>query len=46
MDVIAIGVYYAKGLIVTSGLYVLFLVLATVGGFAWYRDYAKQNKLK
>jgi len=43
MDVIAIGVYYAKGLIVTSGLYVLFLVLATLGGIAWYRDYAEQN---
>lgn len=41
MDVIAIFVYYAKGLVVTSGLYVLFLVLATLGGVAWYRDYAK-----
>jgi nicotinamide mononucleotide transporter len=45
MDVIAIFVYYAKGLIVTSGLYVLFLVLATFGGIAWYRDYAKQNNV-
>lgn len=43
MDVIAIGVYYAKGLIVTSGLYVVFLVLATLGGIAWYRDYAAQQ---
>lgn len=43
MDVIAIGVYYAKGLIVTSGLYVLFLVLATLGGIKWYNDYAEQN---
>lgn len=44
MDVIAIGVYYAKGLIVTSGLYVVFLVLATLGGIAWYRDYAAQKE--
>jgi len=44
MDVIAIFVYYAKGLVVVSGLYVLFLVLATMGGIAWYRDYAKQNR--
>jgi nicotinamide mononucleotide transporter len=43
MDIIAIGVYFAKGLVVTSGLYVLFLVLATMGGIAWYRDYAKQK---
>lgn len=44
MDVIAIGIYFAKGLIVTSGLYVLFLVLATMGGIAWYRDYDAQTK--
>ena len=43
MDVIAIFVYYAKGLVVTSGLYVAFLVLATLGGIAWYKDYARQN---
>jgi len=45
MDVIAIFVYYAKGLVVVSGLYVLFLILATMGGFAWYRDYAAQNDI-
>jgi nicotinamide mononucleotide transporter len=44
MDVIAIFVYYAKGLIVTSGLYFVFLILATLGGIAWYRDYARQEK--
>lgn len=44
MDVIAIFVYFAKGLIVTSGLYVVFLILATMGGIAWYRDYAAQTK--
>lgn len=43
MDVIAIGVYFAKGLLVTSGLYVVFLVLATMGGIKWYRDYVKQE---
>lgn len=42
MDVIAIFVYFAKGLIVTSGLYVLFLILATLGGVAWYRRYKNQ----
>jgi nicotinamide mononucleotide transporter len=44
MDIIAIFVYFAKGLIVTSGLYVVFLVLATMGGIAWYRDYAAQKE--
>ena len=46
MDVIAIFVYYAKGLVVTSGLYVLFLVLATMGGIAWYKDYDQQKAVK
>lgn len=44
MDVIAIYVYFAKGLIVTSGLYVVFLVLATMGGIAWYKQYAAQKR--
>lgn len=44
MDIVAIGVYFAKGLLVTSGLYVVFLVLATMGGIVWYRDYAAQRK--
>ena len=39
MDIIAIPVYFAKELHVVSGLYVLFLVLATMGGIAWYRSW-------
>lgn len=46
MDIVAIGVYFAKGLVVTSGLYVVFLVLATMGGIAWYRDFAKQKEAR
>lgn len=42
MDLIAIPIYYAKGLYITSGLYVLFLVLATLGLLAWRKDYLKQ----
>jgi|TARA_R110000850_G_C9785106_1_gene448773 nicotinamide mononucleotide transporter len=45
MDIIAIPLYFAKGLVVVSGLYVGFLVLAIYGGIVWYRDYAKQNKV-
>lgn len=43
MDVLAIGVYFAKGLVVTSGLYVLFLILASMGGIEWYRDWKRQK---
>jgi|TARA_R110000851_G_scaffold41409_1_gene103944 nicotinamide mononucleotide transporter len=43
MDIIAIGVYFAKGLVVVSGLYVVFLVLATMGGIAWYKAYQEQK---
>jgi nicotinamide mononucleotide transporter len=38
VDVIAIGIYWYKGLQLTSGLYAVFLVLATVGLFAWRRS--------
>lgn len=39
MDVVAIGIYFMKGLYVVSGLYVIFLILATIGLFKWYRDW-------
>ncbi len=39
VDVLAIGVYVAKGLHVTAGLYALFLVLAVLGLRAWYMDH-------
>ncbi|MFT5348848.1 MAG: nicotinamide mononucleotide transporter [Bacteroidia bacterium] len=43
MDFIAIFIYAAKGLIVVSGLYGLFLVLATMGGIAWYKSLKLQK---
>lgn len=42
VDVVAIGVYAAKGLVITSGLYVIFLCIATLGLIQWYRQYKKQ----
>ncbi|WP_225767989.1 nicotinamide riboside transporter PnuC [Inquilinus sp. Marseille-Q2685] len=36
-DVVAIGVYAAKGLVLTAGLYGIFLVLATLGLLQWLR---------
>lgn len=37
VDVVAIGIYWQKGLLITSGLYGVFLVLAVSGLFAWRR---------
>ncbi|MCE9581811.1 MAG: nicotinamide riboside transporter PnuC [Planctomycetes bacterium] len=37
VDLVAIGVYLAKHLYVTTGLYVVFLVLASFGLHAWIR---------
>ena len=38
VDVVAIGIYYVKGLYWTSGLYVVFLVLCIVGLVSWQRS--------
>lgn len=38
VDVVAIGIYWYKGLMLTSGLYAVFLVLATIGLFAWRKS--------
>ncbi len=38
VDVVAIGIYVRKDLFLTSGLYAVFLCLATMGYFAWRKD--------
>lgn len=35
VDVVAIGIYWYKNLVLTAGLYAVFLVLATIGLLAW-----------
>jgi len=35
VDLVAIGIYWIKGLHMTSGLYLAFLMLATAGYFVW-----------
>lgn len=42
VDVLGIGVYWFKDLHVTSGLYLVFLVLATSGLIAWIKDMKKE----
>jgi len=39
VDIGAIYIYFAKGMFMTSGLYAVFLVLASVGLYRWYRNY-------
>lgn len=41
MDAVAIYIYFAKGLIVVSGLYVLFFMIAAYGLYRWYQDWRK-----
>ncbi|MBN1911163.1 MAG: nicotinamide mononucleotide transporter [Pirellulales bacterium] len=38
VDVIAIGIYFQKDLLLTSGLYTVFLVLATLGYITWRKS--------
>jgi nicotinamide mononucleotide transporter len=38
VDVIGIGLYFAKGVVFVSLLYLVFLVLATRGLLTWRRD--------
>lgn len=45
VDVLAIGIYSAKGLYIFSGLYGFFLVLATMGLVAWGRSMKLEAKL-
>lgn len=45
MDVIAINIYHLKGLEVTSGLYAMFLILASYGLTKWYKSF-KMNAIE
>ena len=43
VDIVAIGVYLAKGLYPTTVLYSLFLIMATTGFFVWYNRLQNQK---
>jgi nicotinamide mononucleotide transporter len=45
VDIAAIGIYLYKGLFLTSGLYTVFLVLATTGLFAWRKSLRQEKKV-
>lgn len=42
VDVLCIGIYYAKGLHITTALYVAYLLLATAGWFNWKKLHRQQ----
>ena len=46
VDIIAIGIYAAKSLYLTSGLYTLFLGMATYGFFKWKQSLGNPNMEK
>ncbi|HNV70454.1 MAG TPA: nicotinamide riboside transporter PnuC [Candidatus Ozemobacteraceae bacterium] len=43
VDIFSIGIYYVKGLTFTLGLYTAFLIMATMGYFAWRRSFLDQK---
>jgi nicotinamide mononucleotide transporter len=45
VDVLAIGVYWYKGLYITTGLYLVFLFMAVTGWFAWRKSYRKSSRV-
>lgn len=45
VDIVAIAIYWQKGLFPTSTLYFCFLVMAIIGQWQWYKSY-KQNTQK
>ncbi|KVV16172.1 nicotinamide riboside transporter PnuC [Flavobacterium sp. TAB 87] len=42
VDVVAIGIYFYKGLYFTTGLYVLFLIMAIIGYLEWKKAYNEE----
>jgi nicotinamide mononucleotide transporter len=44
VDILALGVYSARHLYLTTGLYAVFLVLATLGLVQWIRSYRSQTR--
>lgn len=43
VDIVAIGIYWQKELYLTARLYGAFLLLASIGLFAWYHSWRKSN---
>ena len=46
VDILAVGLYWTKGLYLTSGLYGIFLILAAIGLYQWRNIYMAQLRNK
>ncbi|GAC08805.1 nicotinamide riboside transporter PnuC [Paraglaciecola chathamensis] len=46
VDIVAIAVYWQKGLYPTSALYFCFLIMASIGQYAWIREFRHHNTEK
>ncbi|MBE1424839.1 nicotinamide mononucleotide transporter [Desulfomicrobium macestii] len=44
VDIVAIGVYAYKSLLLTSGLYMVFLLMATAGLVSWRNDFTSRSE--
>lgn len=45
VDIVAVGVYFIKNLYLTTGLYAVFLVMATIGFFEWQKAYRTSKSI-
>ncbi len=43
VDVVSIALYFSKGILLVGIEYLIFLVLASLGGLRWYREYRNLN---
>ena len=43
VDILSIGIYYYKQVYLTTGLYAVFLIMATMGHFEWLKLYRRQS---
>lgn len=43
VDILSIGIYVYKGVLMTAGLYCIFLLLSIKGMIAWQREYTRAN---
>ncbi len=45
VDIVAVFVYLIKSLYLTTGLYAIFLIMATIGYFEWRKAFISQKTL-
>ncbi len=46
VDVIYVGVYIAKDLDLTAGMYALYIYIAAIGYFEWRKQYVSQSQMR